>query len=131
VYRSNSKDLTGFNSSADQMKSYISDLGINTNSIHTIAYDPVSKNQTLAGARAFRSWLNKSEMESLNVISAGIHSRRTWYTYKKILSSKNCKVGVIYFELVGFGEKDWYRYSQSYILLLEELGSYFVNWISL
>ncbi|MDP4222852.1 MAG: carbohydrate-binding domain-containing protein [Bacteroidota bacterium] len=53
-------------------------------------------NRTLAGAVAFRDWLKLSgyKAEGVNIVTMGIHARRTWLTYRKVLG-RSVQTGII------------------------------------
>ncbi len=130
VYKCESGKLTGFSSGSHQMKSYLSDLGVDPGILFTVVFEPVNYNQTFAGAKAFDSWSNTKGIGSLNLVSSGIHSRRTWVTYKKVLSP-DVEVGIYYFEpLVSSKEKSKDILNQ-YQELSEELFSYVLSWFQI
>ena len=53
-------------------------------------------NRTLESALAFRKWTKTScyNVTGINIVSQGIHARRTWMTYKKVMD-KSYKIGII------------------------------------
>lgn len=71
-------------------------LGIDTSKVVAMPARRKRINRTLSSVLAVRDWLdllNKS-LSNINIITLGIHSRRTYMTYKSILD-KSCTVGII------------------------------------
>lgn len=121
---------SGFDSQAGERKNYLVQLGVSPEKITTISFEPVSRNQTLAAARAFKASSSLHEISSANVVSSGLHSRRTWLTYKRVLG-KETRVGVINFEQSdyrkGIREDNILQFQH----LIDEAFSYLFNWIYL
>lgn len=117
---------TGFSSSAEHMANYIMDLGIDKTKVHVINFNNHERNQTLNGAIAFKNVDDSLQLTSFNVISSGIHSRRTWKTYQHVFKGK-ANVGVFYFKPIGYNEINWYKRPKGYFQLYNELISYIVN----
>ncbi len=71
-------------------------FGIDTSKIVPMPAKRKRFNRTLSSVLAVHNWLEMSNMSatSLNIITLGIHSRRTYLTYKSILG-KSCTVGII------------------------------------
>jgi hypothetical protein len=70
--------------------------GINSSSVVAVTGGRANINRTIKSALAFRNWLKTYDDKSdeINIISMGIHSRRTLVTYKSILGKK-VKIGII------------------------------------
>lgn len=70
--------------------------GIDSSLITAVPARKVRINRTLTSALAFRDWIETSniEVKGINIISMGPHSRRTWMTYRKILSAQY-DIGII------------------------------------
>lgn len=71
-------------------------MGIDSALITDIPGKKVRLNRTLSSALAFRSWLNKSniDIKGINIITLGTHAKRTFMTYNKILDKKY-DIGII------------------------------------
>lgn len=71
-------------------------LGVDSSRIVSFSSECRECNRTLSSAKACRDGLKKikSEIKSANVITLGIHARRTWKTYNTILE-REVKVGII------------------------------------
>ncbi len=128
--RSLGKSLTGFGSEAEQMADYLIQLGIDPSKITTINFDQVKRDQTLAGALSFKQWLENHNLSSFNIVSSGIHCRRSWVTYKKVLDN-GLTIGIISFDPADSAENNWYHEPGYFINFADELFSYVSNWIIL
>jgi hypothetical protein len=121
---------SGFDSQADELKNYLIQTGIPTDKVTSISFESVRRNQTLAAAKAFKNYSSSGKISSLNLVSSGLHSRRTWLTYKRLLGD-GFTVGVINFKQSDFkkGTQDGNRIA--FIHLIDESFSYLFNWIYL
>lgn len=70
--------------------------GIDSSRVVAITGKRTDINRTLVSALAVRKWLRstKPDIAGINIVSMGIHSRRTWLTYRKVLG-KSFSTGVI------------------------------------
>jgi len=70
--------------------------GIDSSRVFAVTGIKTKINRTLTGSLAFREWLLESgnNVKDVNIISMGIHARRTWMTYKKVLG-KSYNIGII------------------------------------
>jgi hypothetical protein len=80
---------------AENAKTALILMGVDSSSIIPVPGKNTSINKTLTSALAFRDWNqeHKFEIQGLNIISVGSHSRRTWMTYRRILHMDN--IGII------------------------------------
>jgi hypothetical protein len=122
--------VNGFASQAEEFKNYIIQLGVDRAKIETVTFEQISGNQTLASARAFRRNVNLPDSGAVNILSSGLHSRRTWLTYQRILGSTT-RVGVLNFEPTGTLKGKRNNLFASFIYLNDEMFSFLVTWIQL
>lgn len=120
----------GFSSQAAEMRNYLVQLGANPQKVRFIEFDPVKKNQTLAASLAFTHFCKSQNISSVNILSSGLHCRRTWFTYKRVLGN-DISVGVINFEPTGYLKGKRSNIISSFLYLNTEAISYLYNWISL
>jgi hypothetical protein len=121
---------TGFNSQADEMADYLIALDLDPSRITILRFDPVQQNQTRVAAMAFVHYLEQHSISSINVVTSGFHSRRTWVTYKT-LAGNNTTLGVLFFPMDAAPKYD-HRFSyRKDLQILNEFISYFSNWIVL
>jgi uncharacterized SAM-binding protein YcdF (DUF218 family) len=130
LIKNDGKYSNGFNSQADEKKNYLIQSGIPSEKIKTFSFEPAKRNQTLASARAFAGSTMFNEISSANVVSSGLHSRRTWLTYQRLLG-KEITVGIINFEQSDYRKGTQEDNLSQYLHLIDEAFSYLVNWIYL
>lgn len=71
-------------------------MGINRNKVIAVPNEYFNLRRTHGNALALKNWLTENELqiEGLNIVSMDYHSRRTWLTYRKLLSEYG-EVGII------------------------------------
>lgn len=89
---------------------------------------PVSNsrlNRTYSSALTFRKWFLNSPFryKSVNIISLGPHSLRTWMTYKKVLG-KDTHVGIILVNNERYNQNNWWRSPAGIKDTMHEMASY-------
>ena len=100
-------------------KELLIQYGIGPDKIIPVTAERVVYNRTFCSALAVKEWLEKNEItvEGINLYSLGIHSRRSWITYRNLLE-KEYPVGVI------SGEQKFYSRRHIIIPLGRELIGY-------
>lgn len=85
-----------FNSYAELAKNELIELGLDSARIIAIPAIRVSVNRTLSSVLAVKNYLqeNALKVEGLNIISIGVHGRRTWMTYSHFFGNQ-FPVGII------------------------------------
>jgi hypothetical protein len=88
--------VNNFDSKAELWRNELIAYGIDPKDVTAVPAKKVYINRTLTSALAFRSWLKLTniKVKGINIISLGVHSRRTWNIYKKMLG-KSIEVGII------------------------------------
>lgn len=88
--------INNYNSESELSRIHLIKSGIDPSSIIAVTGKSSRINRTLKSALAFRKWLSNynGNVRNINIISDGIHSRRTMITYKSILK-RNIEVGII------------------------------------
>ncbi len=88
--------INNYNSESELSRIHLMKSGIDPSLIIAITGKSSRINRTLKSALAFRRWLSNynGNVKSINIISDGIHSRRTMITYKSILK-KDIEIGII------------------------------------
>lgn len=125
-----SSNFTGYSSAAEEFKNYMDDLGMDPTFISTLEFSGDTRNKTLEAARAFKFWPGSQNIQSFNVISQKLHSRRSWITYKKILP-ENTNVGVLFFTPHWKGSTQKNKQIGQYFKRIDEMFAYMGNWIFL
>ena len=82
-------------SSAFSALNYLKELGLSSENMIALVNVNNTRNRTLGSVKEFKNWADDHlANENFNVISLGIHSRRSWLTYKKVMGS-SFEVGII------------------------------------
>lgn len=90
------KRITNARSYAESAKQTLINYGIDGSRILSVPGKSTQINRTLESSLAFSDWLKTSDLdvEGLNIVSLGAHSRRTWETYKSVLNH-SLPIGII------------------------------------
>ena len=121
---------TGFTSQAEETAAYLRALGVPARQVVVIEFEPPKRNLTRQAAIKFGEYMARREPFSLNVVSYGIHCRRTWITYKKMSNSK-AEVGILNYHPEGYDSTNEYSDQPFIFHLAEESLTYLVNWLQL
>jgi hypothetical protein len=92
----NDRTINDYESHPEIVRNKLIKSGIDSSKVIAVTGSKTRINRTLTGALAFRDWLMESgqNVRDVNIISMGIHARRTWMTYKKVLG-KSYNIGII------------------------------------
>ena len=91
------------------------------------------KDRTYAAAVTLRQWLSKTNplLESVNLYTYDVHTRRSWLLFKKALAPK-VKLGAIAAKTHDYNPKSWWKSSAGVRTVLDEFIAYlyarFVSW---
>ena len=100
-------------------------LGMDRESLQSVPAPEVRKDRTYASALALRDLFHREgkAVEKINLISLGVHSRRSRLLFEKAFGS-GTRVGVIALEDQTYDPVDWWRYSQGVRSTTDELLAY-------
>jgi hypothetical protein len=77
---------------AQLARSKLISMGIDSTRVIDVSARKAGINRTLTSALAFRDWLSENsetdDIKSINILTLGLHARRTWMTYNKVLNEK-------------------------------------------
>ena len=91
------------------------------------------KDRTYAAAVTLRQWLSKTNplLESVNLYTYDVHTRRSWLLFKKALAPK-VKLGAIAAKTQDYNPISWWKSSAGVRTVLDEFIAYlyarFVSW---
>lgn len=90
------RNINNYRSHPEIIRNKLIKYGIDSSKIVAVTGKKTNLNRTLTGALAFRDWLKTSgpNVKGINIITMGIHSRRTWLTYNRIID-KSINIGII------------------------------------
>jgi hypothetical protein len=88
--------INDYDSESEYTRVYFISSGIDSSEIVAVTGGKFRINKTIKSALAFKSWLEtyNGKVSGINIISRGIHAKRTLLTYKCILG-KSYEIGVI------------------------------------
>lgn len=90
------RTLNSYESHPQIIRNKLMSFGIDSSKVVALTSKKTTFNRTLVSALAVREWLKSSGqiVKGINVVSRGIHSRRTLITYKRVLNNTD-NVGII------------------------------------
>lgn len=99
----------GFDSNADYSAFILKKSGFN-DSIIAVTAQSFEISRTYSSALYFKKWYLNSQYKdkSVNIISLGPHTRRTWMVYKKVLG-KDTDVGIILVNSEDYNKNNWWK----------------------
>jgi hypothetical protein len=85
----------------------------------------VGKNRTYASACDVKRWIDTSKLSihSINLVSQGAHSRRSWLLYQRAFGEK-IKVGIICSPDKSYDAKKWWMSSKGFRAVTDEIIAY-------
>ena len=100
-------------------------LGLDSNVIVAVPTPEVGKNRTYASACDVKRWIDTSKLSihSINLVSQGAHSRRSWLLYQRAFGEK-IKVGIICSPDKGYDAKKWWLSSKGFRAVTDEIIAY-------
>jgi len=105
-------------------------LGIDPAIIEVVEFEQADNNQTLVAVLQLKDWVKRRSIKNLNVSSSGLHGRRTYITYQKILGD-DIRVGIINADIEIINRSNWYRSTLGIKVMIDEFFSYIFAWIYL
>ena len=100
-------------------------LGLEKEKLIAVPAPDVIKDRTYASAITFRQWLSKSNLnvQSINLYTFDVHTRRSWLTFKKILAPK-IKTGAIAAKTQDYQPDKWWVSSEGVRSVISEVIAY-------
>ena len=97
-------------------------LGLDSNVIVAVPTPEVGKNRTYASACDVKRWIDTSKLSihSINLVSQGAHSRRSWLLYQRAFGEK-IKVGIICSPDKSYDAKKWWMSSKGFRAVTDEI----------
>ncbi|MFW9260945.1 cytosine deaminase [Nostoc sp. KVJ20] len=125
--------LTGYKNFAEVTAATFIKLGLETEKVVAVPTPFVVKDRSYASAAEFYRWLSNSnlQIESINLFSLDVHTRRSWLIFKKLLNP-DIKVGVIAAKTQDYDPEKWWDSSAGVRTIIDEGIAYvyarFLNW---
>lgn len=123
--------ISGISSAAELIGNSLKNLGFDTTRLAIVpATSDVYRDRTYYTATAVKTYLQKyhPDVKSINLVSVGVHSRRSLYLYKLAIGSE-IEVGNIVIQDRKFDAKAWYKTSFGFrVVLFETIGYLYIHW---
>lgn len=99
-------------------------FGLDPGRIVPVACPAVQRNRTYATARKVREWLDtRPTQEPVDVLTLGVHARRTWLLYGIALGEKY-RPGIIAARDERYDERAWWKSSSGFRTVTGEIIAY-------
>ena len=125
--------LSAYNNFAEVSAATFIKLGLEAEKVVAVPTPFVVKDRSYASAAEFHRWLSNSnlQIESINLFSLDVHTRRSWLIFKKLLNP-DIKVGIIAAKTQDYDPEKWWDSSQGVRTIIDEGIAYiyarFFNW---
>ncbi|HOW66556.1 MAG TPA: YdcF family protein [Candidatus Paceibacterota bacterium] len=118
--------LVSFQTYADLAAATCLRLGLSSNQVIAVPAERVERDRTYCSALALKQWLvsQNRQIEALNVVSLGAHSRRTWLSFRKVLAPET-RVGILSMPNREYDAAAWWRSSEGFKEVLAEVLGFF------
>ena len=127
--------LVRYNNFAERAAAVLIALGFDPNKLVAVPTSDVIRNRTYSFAVALRERIMDSdlEVESINLYTFDVHSRRSWLIFKRVFAPE-IEIGTIVLEPLNYEPKSWWTSSAGVKTIIFETIAYlyvrFVNWKS-
>jgi len=116
---------TQYITSAELSKTTLIKLGMDSSLIISVPRAHVLENRTYQSALALKQWIdiNDTCLKSFNLVSLGVHSKRSLYLFKKAMPDK--EIGIIALRDQRYDPKKWWKSSKGLRTVITETLGYF------
>ncbi len=116
------KYLLDYRSTAEVAYNTLKKLGIDSTKLVCIPSAPVVRNRSVASAQALSEWLRVSKLKPGNILllSQGVHARRSWLIFKKVLEPAGWNTGVVTFQDDTYDGGRWWKSSRGSRAVISE-----------
>lgn len=117
--------FSGFKDYATLAASLLREMGIDSGRIFSVPAPAVLKDRTFASALALKEWILKNQLpyRKMNIISLGVHARRSHFLFRKALG-KDFSVGIITIADRNYDRNRWWKSSYGVRSILDEWFAY-------
>ncbi len=100
-------DSTKYRSYAAGAAAVLTGLGLDETQVIPIAAPKVRRHKTYNSLYELKDWLEENNYRSVNVVTLGVHARRSWLTAQRALGN-DIKVGIVAIEHQRYDSKRWW-----------------------
>jgi len=117
--------FTQFDTGAALTAARLCSLGIPDTLVIAVPAPEVKRDRTWAAARALAAWVESRnmEIEGMNILSTGPHTRRTYLLFRKALAS-GYPIGSIAVDDPAYSAESWFRESAGVRTMINEIIAY-------
>lgn len=117
--------LSEYKNYAQLAAATITKIGFDPQKIVIVPTPQVETNRTFSSAIAVKEWLAKNNLKvtGIDVYSSGVHSRRSWLSYKKVFEPE-VSVGIIAYRSDEYNPDVWWQSSEGFKRILTETIGY-------
>jgi uncharacterized SAM-binding protein YcdF (DUF218 family) len=110
---------------AERARGYLVSHGVPAEAVTAVSAPASAQDRSFLNAVMLREWLARSELhaDALNVVSSGVHCRRSWLVYRLALGPQ-VQVGIIAVHPLAYDPRAWWRSSQGAKDVLDEAISW-------
>jgi hypothetical protein len=108
---------------AENAAAELAQLGADSTKIVVIRAPSVGNHRTYNSAVALKNYLTEHHIYSFNLVSLGVHSRRSWLSYEKALG-KEYTIGIIAIENKKYHPDQWWQSKPVAKNVLREAAKY-------
>lgn len=124
--------LAEYRSYAEASARALEKLGLSTNEVVAVPSSERVRNRTFAAACALRDYLDRTgtQLEKVNVISLGAHSRRTQLCFSRALGP-GVEVGILSIENREYDPSRWWWFSEGVKTVGGEVLGWLYAWLTI
>ena len=119
-------NATKFSSSSELLRVKLIERGFDSTKVIAISDIEVERDRTFNAALSTKKWIDHSgdEIDNINVVSIGAHSRRSLLLYQEAFDSSNINIGIIALSEHQYDKNKWWRTSEGTKTILGETVAY-------
>ncbi|MDN5203139.1 ElyC/SanA/YdcF family protein [Fulvivirgaceae bacterium BMA10] len=119
-------NATKFASSSELLMAKMIERGFDQEKIVSVPSPVVDQDRTYTAAVAVQKWLQESgyQFTSMNIISIGVHSRRSFLLFERAFENSDFQIGVISLSNDSYSAKRWWNSSVGTKTVLAETIAY-------
>ncbi len=121
VHHADGRTSKGRPNHAEALAAYLGNAGVDTTRIITLPTQLIEGGRTWSNATGFAARAHTDGIERVDVLSMGVHARRSHYLYQKACGS-GVNVGVISIADPLCGRSNWWKHRNGWSTVMKELA---------
>lgn len=117
--------LFSYKTFAELAAATLTAMGLDPEHLLAVPYNSESASRTYDSATDLKAWLllTNLQINSLNLLTLGTHSRRSWILFKKAFEPQ-VQIGIIAIEPLHYDPQQWWKSSEGSRTILSEFIAY-------